>query len=232
MPSVRRVRAMSRALVLARTRRWTRTRLFTAAGRREFARGRDVALLYAVAVAGTELVLGLLPDKVHERAVIRCSTNLYNLHHSPYSVLAASAFVVNGVLALWQLPWLVWAYGEAQRWVGRTATLLVGILGHVGATLFVATVMSASLAHGRLERSEAHVSDVGVSYGLMCISGFVVSRVPERYRTAYTVALVLYAAGPLAVVPTFTALGHVCALGLGLGLALLASRVTAAAGKD
>jgi hypothetical protein len=209
-----------------------RRQFFTRCRWRELVRGRDVALLYAIAVTTTELVLGLLPDDVHQRAVIRCSTNLYNLHHSPLSVLAASAFVVNGGLSLWQLPWLVWAYGEAQRWVGRLATVLVGILGHVGATLFVATVMSASLAHGRLERSEAHVSDVGVSYGLMCVAGFILSRVPARYRLAYVAALFVYAAGPLALVPTFTVLGHVCALGLGLGLALLASRVSAATAKE
>jgi len=210
----------------------TRARLFNRQARREFLRGRDVAVIYAIAVTMTELILGLLPDDVHQRAVIRCSTNLYNLHHSPLSVLAASAFVVNGALSLWQLPWLVWAYGEAQRWVGRLATVLVGVLGHVGATLFVATVMSASLAHGRLERSEAHVSDVGVSYGLICVAGFIVSRVPARYRAAYVAALAVYAVAPLAVVPTFTVLGHSCALALGLGLALLASRVSAAAAKE
>jgi len=210
----------------------TRARLFNREGRRAFLRGRDVAVVYAAAVAATELILGLLPDDVHQRVVLRCSTNLYNLHHSPYTVLAASAFVVNNMFSLWQLPWLIWAYGEAQRWVGRAGAILVGILGHVGATLFVATALSASLAHGRLERSEAHVSDVGVSYGLMCVAGFIVSRVPERYRHLYVGALVLYAVVPLVFVPTFTVLGHICALGLGLGLALLASRVSAATAKE
>jgi hypothetical protein len=204
---------------------------FARRGWRGFVRGREVAVVYAIAVAATELILGLLPDDVHQRTVIRCSTNLYNLHHSPLFVLAASAFVVNNLFSLWQLPILVWGYGEAQRWVGRAAAVLVGALGHVGATLFVATVMSASLAHGRLEHSEAHVSDVGVSYGLVCILGFVVSRVPRQYRTAYAAALALFAAGPLVLMPTYTALGHVSALGLGLGLALLASKVGAAAEK-
>jgi hypothetical protein len=206
-----------------------RLRRLSLANWRTFARGRDVALIYAVAVVGTELVLGLLPDDVHRRAVIRSSTNLYNLHHSPLSVLAASAFVVNGALSLWQIPILVWAYGAAQRWVGRVATVFVGVLGHVGATLFVAAVLGADLGRGRLLRSTAHISDVGVSYGLMCIMGFIVSRLPERYRVWYVAALVTFAAGPLALNPTFTDLGHTCALGLGLGLALLASRVTAAA---
>jgi hypothetical protein len=224
---------MSRgAPALARTRQWTRARLTTAGGWREFVRGRDVAVAYAIAVAGTELVLGLLPDDVHQRTVIRCSTNLYNLHHSPMFVLAASAFVVNNALSLWQLPILVLAYGAAQRWVGRVATVIVGILGHVGATLFVATVMSASLARGRLERSAAHVSDVGISYGLMCILGFIITRVPDRYRPAYIAALLAFAGGPLLFTPTFTALGHVSALTLGLGLALLAEQVSAATVKE
>jgi hypothetical protein len=219
------------APTLARTRRWTRTRL-SATGWRKFVRGRDVAVVYAITVTATELVLGLLPDNVHQRAVIRCSTNLYNLHHNPMFVLAASAFVVNNALSLWQLPILIWAYGAAQRWVGRLATVIVGVLGHVGATLFVATVMSASLARGRLERSATHVSDVGISYGLMCILGFLISRVPDRYRPVYIAALLAFAAGPLLSAPTFTALGHVSALTLGLGLALLAERVSAATVKE
>jgi hypothetical protein len=199
---------------------------------REFVRGRDVAVVYAMAVIGTELVLGLLPDDVHQRAVIRSSTNLYNLHHSPLSVLAASAFVVSGALSLWQIPILVWAYGAAQRWVGRVATVFIGILGHVGATLFVAAMLGANLGRGRLLRSTAHVSDVGVSYGLMCIMGFIVSRVPARYRAWYVAALVAFAAGPLVLNPTFTDLGHTCALGLGLGLALIASRAAADAARS
>jgi hypothetical protein len=205
-----------------------RLRRFSVANVRTFVRGRDVALLYAIAVIGTEVILGLLPDDVHQRAVIRSSTNLYNLHHSPMSVLAASAFVVSGALSLWQIPILVWAYGAAQRWVGRVATIFIGILGHVGATLFVAAILGANLGRGRLLRSTAHISDVGVSYGLMCVMGFIVSRVPERYRAWYVAALVAFAGGPLVLNPTFTDLGHTCALGLGLGLALLASRVTAA----
>jgi len=225
---------MSRAApTLARTRRWrTRVGLTTLTGGwREFVRGRDVALVYAIAVIGTELVLGLLPDDVHQRAVIRSSTNLYNLHHSPLSVLAASAFVVNGAFSLWQIPFLVWAYGTAQRWVGRAATVFIGVLGHVGATLFVASMLGANLGRGRLLRSTAHISDVGVSYGVMCVAGFIVSRLPQRYRPWYVAALVTFAAGPLLLDPTFTDLGHVCALGLGLGLALLASRVSAATAK-
>lgn len=189
--------------------------------------GCDLGLAYAVVVLAIAVVLTLAPASTRHDVIMRCSTNLANLHRRPLWVLAASPFVLSSWIGLWQVPLLLVLYSVAQRWVGRIATVFVAVVGHVGATLMVATLLGAGLFHGWLQRSVAHASDVGVSYGLACVAGFVVLRIAKRWRNAYLAAAVGYVAGPLLISPTFTGVGHLTALILGLGLALLARQVRA-----
>lgn len=191
-------------------------------------RASDVAIGYAVIVTVVAITLATLPSHVHHDVIEHSSTNLANLRDHPLWVLFVSAFVVSSLAGLWQLPLILLAYAAAQRWVGRLATIFVAVLGHVGATLAVATLLASGIAHGRLARSVAHASDVGVSYGLACVAGFLVCQVRPRWRLPYVALLVAYFVGPIVTGPTFTDIGHSIALALGLGLALLAARVAAA----
>jgi hypothetical protein len=195
-------------------------------------RHSDVAIIYAGAVTIVAVALSLVPDQIHDSLVLRSSTNLVNLRHDPLLVLAASAFVVPGLPSLWPVPFLMFAYATAQRWVGRAATVFVAALGHVGATLFVSVLISSGIAHGQLARSVARSSDVGVSYGLACMSAFVISQVPHRWRPVYLSATAAYFVGPLLLSPSFTNVGHATSLTLGFGLALLAARVAASADRQ
>ncbi len=189
----------------------------------------DLALGYAAVVAAVTIVLQLVPAEVRADVVARCSTNIANLRDRPVFVLVVSAFVVPNLAGLLQLPVLMLVYATGQRWVGRAGTVLAAGFGHVGATLLVATLIASGITHGRLAESVAQASDVGVSYGVACLAGFVVSRVPPRWRGVYVAALAGFYAGPLLRHQTFTDVGHVTALLLGLALALLAARVARAA---
>lgn len=192
-------------------------------------RSSDLALGYAAVVAAVTIVLQLVPAEVRADVVRRCSTNLENLRDRPVFVLVVSAFVVPSLLGLLQLPVLLLVYATGQRWVGRAGTVLAAGFGHVGATLFVAALIASGITHGRLAESVAQASDVGVSYGIACMAAFVLSRVPQRWRGVYVAAVVTSYAGPLLRDQTFTDVGHVTALLLGLALALLAARVARAA---
>jgi hypothetical protein len=196
-------------------------------GLKRLCSGRDVGFVYAGLVTVTATVLALLPDHLHREIVLRCSTNLHNLHHRPVFALVASAFVISSAWGLYQMPFLVWVYGAAQRWVGRSATIGVAILGHVGSTLIVAGVLTKAVANGWTDRSVENAVDVGVSYAGVCLGAFVVTRLPRLLRLPYVLSLVGYFAGPMLVDPSFTHLGHTCSLVLGFGCAFLASRVTA-----
>jgi hypothetical protein len=203
------------------------------AGRlRRLLAGRDVGFGYAGLVSATAAVLAVLPDDLHQRILLRCSTNLTNLHHDPVFVLPASAFVVSSAWSLYQMPFLVWVLGAAQRWVGRPATIGVALLGHVGSTLVVAGLLTHVVPDGLLAASAQHAVDVGVSYLGVCLAAFVVSRVPRPLRPAYVLGLVAYFAGPALHEPTFTDLGHTCSLLLGFSAALLTARIRNRSGGD
>ncbi len=190
-------------------------------------RSSDLAMVYAAIVVVTALVLAVLPPSDHRRVITESSTNLANLHDHPIWVLVVSAFVVSSLAGLWQVALLLPVYAAAQRWVGRLATVIVAAIGHVGATLFVATLLSAGIFHGWLARSVARTEDVGISYALACVVGFLVVRIPRRWRMPYALVAVGYFAGPLLVQATFTAVGHATALTLGLSLSYLARQVSA-----
>lgn len=189
-------------------------------------RGADLGWAYAGVVVAVAVAVRVLPGSRPGQLVQDTSTNLVNLRDTPLLVLSASAFVVSSLWGLWILVPLVVLFGAAQRWLGRTATVVVAALGHVGATLFVAVLLAAGLYHGRLDPTLARTDDVGVSYGLAAVAGLLAARVPPRHRIPYVLGLAAVAAGPLLLAPTVTALGHATAALLGLALAVL---VTAAA---
>src|SRR5664279_2206229 len=106
--------------------------------------------LYAVLVVVVSVVAATQPPSLLRDIVHTSSTNLVNLRQRPLSVLFASAFVISPVAGLWIVVPMVVAYGELQRWLGRVSLFVVAVLGHVGATLFVATMEVTELAKGRV----------------------------------------------------------------------------------
>lgn len=186
-------------------------------------RERDVGVGYALVVLVVGLYVHTRPGRQSDLLVLDSSTNLANLRENPLAVLAVSAFVVSSLAGLWILPLLVLGYGAAQRWLGRTATVVVGVIGHVGATLLVATLLVVGVRHGRLDPSVTRAPDVGVSYGLLCLAGLLVPRVQRRWRLPYVLLLVAATVGGLTWHATFTDVGHLVSLLIGLGLAAVAT---------
>ena len=193
------------------------------------AAGRDVGWGYATVVLTVQLVLATLPSRVHDRVVLDSSTNLVNLHQYPPLVLGASAFVVSSPWDLWLLPILVYVYGTVQRWLGRTATLIMGVLSHVGATVFVATMLTARITRGEASLTVATSADVGVSYGIAGLLGLLTIQVPRRWRHAYLGLISTALVATLLTSRTFTNLGHLTAWALGLAVAYIAAQARHAA---
>jgi hypothetical protein len=162
------------------------------------------------------------------RFVVDSSTNLVNLRAHPPFVLVVSAFVEPSVWQLWILVPLLPAYTELQRWLGRAAVVITAVLGHVGATLFVSTILAAGVAHGRTQLSVRNATDVGVSYGLVAVLGLLAARVPRRRRFWYVMGLTVGFAVALIGWRGFTDLGHMSAWVIGLGLAVVVHRAGAA----
>ncbi|NAZ80293.1 hypothetical protein GTR02_00460 [Kineococcus sp. R8] len=200
-------------------------------GRGALLRGSDLALVYALVVAAVAVALHAAPDHLQVRFVQETSSNLVNLRRFPLRVLLLSALVVPDLAGLWILVPLVVALTAATRWLGRGPTLVALVFGHVGATLFVASLLLAGVTDGRLDPSVARAPDVGVSYALAGVCGMLAARVPRRWRWAYVLVPTLGLGAVLAAAPDFTAVGHLTALAIGLGLGAVAHRAaTPAAG--
>ena len=175
-----------------------------------------LAILLIVAV-----VLQAVGARERADIVAMSSTNLTNLQRRPIFVLIVSAFLVPSVFGLYILVPLACCLGWCERWLGRASTVVIFLMGHVGATLMVAAIQASHLYHDRVDASIREAADVGVSYGMFATFGLLVARVPTRRRPYYI------AGGFLLVVALgrhvdFTALGHVTALLLGLLVAVIA----------
>jgi hypothetical protein len=188
-------------------------------------RGRDVAVVYAILVVVISILVAAQPPALLRDIVQTSSTNLVNLRQRPLAVLFVSPFVVSPVSGLWLVAPMIVGYGELQRWLGRASALVIGGLGHVGATLFVATIEIMQLAKGRVGFSIAVSPDVGVSYGLAAVAGVLVVRVAETWRRRYVVASLIVIVGQFLVLRNFTGLGHLTAWLIGLAVAVPVSSV-------
>jgi hypothetical protein len=192
---------------------------------RELWRGRDVAVVYVILVVVISILVAVQPPALLRDIVQTSSTNLVNLRQRPLAVLFVSPFVVSPVSGLWIVAPMIVGYGELQRWLGRASALVIGVLGHVGATLFVATIEITQLAKGRVGFSIAVSPDVGVSYGLAAVAGILIVRVAETWRRRYIIASLIVIIGQFLILRNFTGLGHLTAWLIGLAVAVPVSRV-------
>ncbi|MDN5762411.1 MAG: hypothetical protein L0H41_08865 [Microlunatus sp.] len=192
-----------------------------ATGRRlaELWRGRDVGLSYGAIVVVASLWINLQSGPTARRIVENVSTNLENMRSHPIEVLVASAFVVSPLLQLLLVPVVIWVFGMVQRWLGRTALIAVWVFGHVGATLFVMAMEITALYRHIARFSIVSKPDVGVSYGMAAAIGLLSARVPRRWRLPYGLGCLVVTGGMFIIWPTFTGLGHLTAVIIGLGMA-------------
>lgn len=176
-----------------------------------------VTAAYALMLLAVSVTLTALGRHARAAVVSEMSTNLHNLAHGHLGALVGSAFVSDGGDVYLWLPGLVCllALGELI-WRGR-GLLITFAVGHIGATVIVAVGLVAAVETGRLPFSVARATDVGISYGAVCVLGALTASIPLRLRPAW-IGWWLGIAVAAAVDADFTAFGHVLALLLGMAL--------------
>ncbi|CDO85809.1 hypothetical protein AWC29_10635 [Mycobacterium triplex] len=174
-------------------------------------------IVYSVMLLGVSFLLTALGPHARDVAVREMSTNLHNLAHGHIVTLVGSAFVSDGGHVLLWLPGLacLLALGEL---IWRSKGLVVAFaLGHIGATLVVAVWLTVALTAGWLPMSLARATDVGMSYGAVCVLGALTASIPSRWRPVW-IGWWLGNAIAAALSADFTAVGHVVALLLGIAV--------------
>lgn len=145
------------------------------------------------------------------------STSLERLRRAPLVVLVTSGlFVAEG-------GWLFYAVlfsafqAPAEHLLGTWRWLAVVAIAHVGATLVSQGYVGWAVHAGRLPRGTLTADDYGVSYAVAGAIGVLAYRIDTPWRYLYLAVMLGYYLWDLLRTRDFTALGHMCAVLLGLG---------------
>ncbi len=184
-------------------------------------RGRTAALRvtpsYVLLLVASWAVLCIVADRATRDAVLQAnSTDVANLLSGRIYSLATSAALVEGPGCLAVVAAAAGVLGFAERAWGPGRLVATFVLGHVGASVLVFAGLAAGLVAHAFRPGVATATDVGVSYGLLAVLGALLAE-PGLPRPGLwqgtAVALVL---GAAALGHTFTDVGHLVALLLGL----------------
>ncbi|MFG1805321.1 rhomboid-like protein [Streptomyces sp. NPDC049040] len=183
-----------------------------------WARSSPGTHIWLVILAATSAVMALAPPDVRSHLLHHFSTNLIELHRHPIRVLIGSAFWIQtpSGFAFYTVLFEV-VHAPAERWLGTWRWLFTAATAHIGATLVSQKAVFFGIRDDRLPHSLAHTVDIGVSYGLAGVVGVLAYRVPRPWRWFYLAAVLGFFAYPLLDDGTYTDLGHLTAVLIGLG---------------
>jgi hypothetical protein len=168
----------------------------------------------------TTIIIHQFSPGYRYRFILHRSTNLHELSHSPIRVLISSAMWIDG-------DWLPYLFlysifhAPAERWLGTLRWLCVVLFSHVGATYLSQSVVYYNIRHGFAPPSAARIPDIGVSYALAGVEGVLTYLIAAPWRFLYLAGVLAYYATPLIYDRTFTGVGHLSALLLGLSCYVL-----------
>jgi hypothetical protein len=164
----------------------------------------------------TTLITRNLSPRAQAHIIEWHSTNLHQLARDPVRVLITSALWIDG--GHWWPYVFLYAlfHAPAERWLGTLRWLVVLLIAHIGATYLSEGVVAYRISHGLAPASERFIDDIGVSYALAGIQGVLVYYLTSPWRYLYAAVLLVFYAYSLIDHPSFTAVGHMSALLLGL----------------
>ena len=161
------------------------------------------------------------PSAVH-RLLALSSTDAVNLQRHPIQVLLLSA------LWLQDAHWLIYALiftaviAPLERRIGTRWTILIFASGHVLASLATELPVLVAVHAHLLPRVDAHLLDVGVSYGFFAVAGALSVLLPTPFRwwvlgllNASIMAIYL-SMDPTSTDATVTVAGHLLSLYIGM----------------
>jgi hypothetical protein len=195
-------------------------------------RSAPATTAYIAILSATTAVLSTLDRSAAHRLLLEVSTNLHQLAHVPVRVLVGSAFWLGG---WWQLA--LWAGLFAavilpvERRLGWRRTTLAFAAGHVGATLLVAAGLVVGLRLDVVDPRVVRAEDVGASYGFFAVAALGTYLLGPRARLPYLGLLGGYALLQAARSATFTDVGHLLAVAIGLACYPLARPSRAASAR-
>ncbi|MFZ0832046.1 MAG: rhomboid-like protein [Mycobacterium sp.] len=154
----------------------------------------------------------------------RHSTNLTRLRDEPLRVLVTSLFWLDDRRWWPYVPAFVGVVAPAERRLGWRRWLFIGAAAHVIATYVGQGYLRQSIRKADAPRRLVNVRDVGVSYFVLGVAGAASGHIQRRWRFRCQAAGVLALAVNAALRPTFTEVGHLTAVVVGLAAIPAASK--------
>ena len=173
--------------------------------------------VWLAVLAVTTAVMNHLTDAELRHLLGERSTNLHHLAEDPLHVLFSSALWIDG--GSWFAYFVLFNlfHVPAERWLGTLRWLGVAVLAHVGATYLSEGVLYWAIQHGDAPARAVNTLDVGVSYALAGVVAVLTYRIARPWRWLYLAGvLAVYAAPLLFSEVTFTEVGHLSAVLIGL----------------
>lgn len=166
------------------------------------------------------LVTTIIQHQLHGRdlhvLLVQSSTNIHHLETDPLYVLVTSLFWIDG--RFWT-PYLVLfslILAPAERWLGQIRWLCIGLIAHVLATYISEGLLYLAIHDHLAPERLVHVRDIGVSYFLVGVGAVLAYRIVRPWRWVYLGTAFIYFGAALVGNINFTAIGHLCALLIGL----------------
>ncbi|WP_341258108.1 rhomboid-like protein [Gordonia malaquae] len=182
-------------------------------------RSAPATYLWLAVLLATTIVQHIVSPGALDDILGRRSTNLENLSEHPLRPMITSLFWLDG--AYW-LPYVVGFtvfLAVAERWLGTARFVVVGLAGHVLATLASQGLLDLAIGHGRADPTLRDAIDVGVSYFMAAVIAVLAYRLPPPWRWVYAAIALATVIAPFAVgTPDFTDAGHLIAMLIGFAM--------------
>lgn len=166
----------------------------------------------------TTAVQHVMP-RLHLRELLhQNSTNLHHLASDPIRVLVSSLLWIDGY-AWW--PYLLvfcLFLAPAERWLGSLRFAIAGLTAHIVATYLSEGYLYWQIQEAAVSPKYLNARDVGVSYFVVGVVGLLTYRFAFPWRWVYLAAALAWFGIPVVLLPTFTPVGHLSALLIGLAL--------------
>lgn len=166
----------------------------------------------------TTAVQHFLP-RLHLRELLhQNSTNLHHLASDPVRVLVSSLLWIDGY-AWWPYLLVFCAFlAPAERWLGSLRFLIAGLTAHIVATYLSEGYLYWQIQEAAVSPKYLNARDIGVSYFVVGVVGLLTYRIARPWRWLYLLIALAWFGIPVVLGPTFTPVGHLGALLIGLAL--------------
>lgn len=196
--------------------------MLTAAWR--FVRSAPLTYLWLAILLLTTIIQRSLTRRELDAVLVHGSTNLYHLARDPLEALFTSLLWIDGRYWTPYLVLFTLFLAPAERWLGETRWLAVGLTAHIAATYISEGILYLAIQHHLAPERLVHARDIGVSYFLVGVIAVLAYRIALPWRWGYLAVLVVIFTVPLFLAWNFTAIGHFAAILIGLCFYPLARR--------